>query len=140
MDVEGKVAIVSGAASGLGRATAAALASEGARVAIIDLNEAAVKAAADEMGTYWLACDVADASASEAEINQIEDALGTPHVLVNCAGIAPVSALSVETAPVHWRISNACFASICLAPSTGCAWPQLRCATMLLPLMASAAS
>lgn len=89
MDVEGKVAIVSGGASGLGRATAVALAAQGARVAIVDLNEGAVKAAADEIGAYWLACDVADASACEAGINRIEDALGTPHVLVNCAGIAP---------------------------------------------------
>lgn len=89
MDVAGKIAIVSGGASGLGRATAAALAAEGARVAIVDLNEAAVKAVADELALVPVSCDVTDASACEAGMNRIQQELGAPSVLVNCAGIAP---------------------------------------------------
>lgn len=89
MDIRGKVAVVTGGASGLGRATAAALAAAGARVAIVDLAPGPVAAAAGEIGALGLACDVADGPGSEAAMARIAADLGAPHALVNCAGIAP---------------------------------------------------
>lgn len=88
MDIAGQVAIVTGAASGLGRATAQALAAAGAVVALVDLDEAAVTDAARATGGHGLAFDVADAAAAEAAMPRIE-ALGVLRLLVNCAGVAP---------------------------------------------------
>lgn len=89
MDIASKVAVVTGGASGLGLATASALAAAGARVAIVDLNPEATAAAAARIDALPVACDVADAAGSEAAFADIVAALGAPHSLVNCAGIAP---------------------------------------------------
>jgi NAD(P)-dependent dehydrogenase (short-subunit alcohol dehydrogenase family) len=85
--ISGAAAIVTGGGSGLGRATAEALAAKGARVAVIDLNPAAAEEAAKAVGGLALVCDVADeASASEA-VAKAEAAHGPARILVNCAGI-----------------------------------------------------
>ncbi len=89
MQLQGKTAIVSGAASGLGRATAERLAQEGARVALVDLNAGALDALAASLGAGAYACDVTDGPAWEAAFARITADLGAPSILVNCAGIAP---------------------------------------------------
>ena len=89
MNVAGETAIVTGGASGLGRACAEALAAGGARVGVIDLNETAAHDVARAIGGFAAACDVADASGAEAAIDAIVATLGAPRVLVNCAGIGP---------------------------------------------------
>src|SRR5215472_921151 len=68
MDISGVAALISGGASGLGRATAAALAGAGAKVALLDISGAAAEAAAKELGGIGLACDVASAEATEAAV------------------------------------------------------------------------
>jgi NAD(P)-dependent dehydrogenase (short-subunit alcohol dehydrogenase family) len=87
MDVSGHGALVTGGASGLGAATARALAKAGARVAVLDLNEAAAKAMAAEIGGVAVRCDVADAASGEAAVKAAKDAIGPARILVNCAGI-----------------------------------------------------
>jgi NAD(P)-dependent dehydrogenase (short-subunit alcohol dehydrogenase family) len=87
MDISGVAALVSGGASGLGRATAAALAGAGAKVALLDVNGAAAEAAAKELGGIGLACDVTSAAATEAAVAAARDVHGPARIVVNCAGI-----------------------------------------------------
>jgi len=86
--VEGKVAVVSGGASGLGAATAQALHAAGAKVVLLDRDAAALDAAATAMGVAGFAVDIADAASVEATFARIESEIGRTAILVNCAGIA----------------------------------------------------
>ena len=87
MDINGKVIIITGGASGLGAATARAAAAKGAKVVIADIREADGEALATELGGRFVKCDVtveADAKAAVAAAL----ALGELRGLVSCAGIA----------------------------------------------------
>jgi NAD(P)-dependent dehydrogenase (short-subunit alcohol dehydrogenase family) len=89
MDVKGTAAIVAGGASGLGSATASALAAAGAQVTIIDMNAEAGQRVADAIGGIFIATDVTvEASVADA-LSRAEAKHGVARVLVNCAGIAP---------------------------------------------------
>ncbi len=88
MELKNVAAIVTGGAQGLGLATAQALAKAGAKVAILDLNEAAAQAAAKEFGGIGVKCDVADGPSAEAAVAAAAAAHGPARVLVHCAGIA----------------------------------------------------
>ena len=88
MKLADKVAIITGGASGLGRATAERFAGQGARVAIFDLNREAgaeLQGALGEQGIYCRV-DVADDDSVEAGIAAVMDRFGAVHVCVNCAG------------------------------------------------------
>lgn len=87
MQIDGTVALVTGGSSGLGAATARALASKGARVAVLDLNAAKGEALAREIGGVFARCDVADAASATEALAQSRSTLGSPSILVNCAGI-----------------------------------------------------
>lgn len=87
MDIQGKVAIVTGGGSGLGEATALQLAAGGAKVVVVDLNADAANDVAARAGGFGLSFDVADSDAAERAIAQIKSELGTPRILVNCAGV-----------------------------------------------------
>ena len=100
MDITNVSAIVTGGASGLGRATATMLAEQGAKVAIFDLNEAAGQAAAKAIGAVYFAVDVADDVSVTAGLDAAEAANGTARILVNCAGVAPATkTVGKENAP-----------------------------------------
>jgi NAD(P)-dependent dehydrogenase (short-subunit alcohol dehydrogenase family) len=99
MNLEGQVAIVTGAASGLGRATAEALVAAGAVVAMLDLDGAALGQAAGVIGGHAFAFDVADGASAEAVLPDIE-ALGPVRVLVNCAGVAPAGRMIGRDGPM----------------------------------------
>jgi NAD(P)-dependent dehydrogenase (short-subunit alcohol dehydrogenase family) len=93
---DGRVAVVTGAGSGLGRATARLLATEGAPVAVLDIAaDAAEKTVADigESGGTARAytVDVADPASVESTIAGVAADLGRPQVVVNCAGIGRFS-------------------------------------------------
>jgi NAD(P)-dependent dehydrogenase (short-subunit alcohol dehydrogenase family) len=91
MQVKGHAAIVTGGGSGLGAATARALAGKGAKVAVLDVNEAAAKAVAEEIGGIAIACDVADARSGEAAVAQAKEKHGVARIAINCAGIGPAA-------------------------------------------------
>ena len=100
MDVAGHAALVTGGGSGLGAATARALAAAGARVALLDVNEAAANAVAEETGGLAVACDVSDAASGEAAVAAARAAHGPARVLVNCAGIGPAERIVGRAGPM----------------------------------------
>jgi len=88
--LRGKVAVVTGAAHGIGRALAAELAGRGARVALLDLDQGAVTAAAEAVGgdaASWT-CDVTDAARCEVVMGEIAARFNTVDILINNAGIS----------------------------------------------------
>lgn len=87
MEVKGVPAIVTGGASGLGAGTARALAAAGAPVAVLDINIAAARQVAEEIGGVAVECDVSDAASAEAAIAAAREAHGLAGICVNCAGI-----------------------------------------------------
>ncbi len=87
MDVKNQSALVTGGASGLGAATARALAGAGARVAILDRNaELAAKTAAEIDGCA-APCDITDTASIEAAMAKAQEANGPARILINCAGV-----------------------------------------------------
>ena len=87
MQIDGVAALVTGGGSGLGAATAAALADRGARVSILDVNAEKGEAVAAKLGGTFQRCDVADPGSATAAIAAAEAAHGVARILVNCAGI-----------------------------------------------------
>jgi NAD(P)-dependent dehydrogenase (short-subunit alcohol dehydrogenase family) len=87
MDINGHGAIVTGGGSGLGAATAAMLASAGAKVALLDVNMDAANAHAKTIGGIAVKCDVSDAASAEAAVKEANAKLGTARILLNCAGV-----------------------------------------------------
>jgi len=106
MLLQNKTAIISGAASsrGIGFATARIFAQHGARVAILDLDEAGAKRAAQELGNAHIGihCNVAERESCQAAAQQVLSAFGTADILVNNAGITqPVKTMDITEA--DWR-------------------------------------
>src|SRR6266446_6986966 len=87
MQLEGQAAIVSGGASGLGRATAKALAETGVKVTILDVNDTAAAEAAREIGGLAIGTDVTDAGSVEAAFAAAREQHGPARIAVNCAGV-----------------------------------------------------
>ncbi|MGH8987773.1 MAG: SDR family NAD(P)-dependent oxidoreductase [Acidimicrobiales bacterium] len=85
MELEGSSALVTGAASGLGAATARALAAEGVHVTVFDLNADGAEAVAREVGGDHVAGDVTDPDNCQRAVDQAASA-GTLRIAVNCAG------------------------------------------------------
>lgn len=87
MKIEGQAAVVTGAGSGLGAATARALAAAGAKVTLLDVNADAVKATAADIGGLGLTCDVTSEESVKAALAAGAEAHGVARIAVNCAGI-----------------------------------------------------
>ena len=106
MELKGKVALVTGAASGLGKAIAGRFARAGARVVIADLDADAASRTARENGTddraLGVAMDVTDEAAVNAGVARVVEAYGGVDVLVSNAGIQIVHALE-DFSYVEWK-------------------------------------
>jgi NAD(P)-dependent dehydrogenase (short-subunit alcohol dehydrogenase family) len=87
MQLKDEAAIVTGGASGLGAATARALASKGALVAVCDLNAKLAETVAAEINGVAVIADVSDAASAEAAIVHAAKVHGPARILINCAGI-----------------------------------------------------
>jgi 3-oxoacyl-[acyl-carrier protein] reductase len=100
-----KTAIVTGAASGIGRATAELMVSRGLRVALVDrsvdgLEQTVAKCGRDNAASF--VCDVTDDAAVRLTISRVRELFGAVDILVNCAGIARYAPFA-ELTPDEWR-------------------------------------
>ena len=108
MRLPGKVAIVTGGASGLGRGIALALAREGARVAVVDLNEAGARDTVEAIGkdggqaAAWRA-DISDKARIDQVVAEIVSRWGTVDILVNNAGLDRVGPF-VSSSEAEWDL------------------------------------
>jgi NAD(P)-dependent dehydrogenase (short-subunit alcohol dehydrogenase family) len=100
MEIEGQAAIVSGGASGLGRATAKALAESAVKVTILDINSTAAADAAREIGGFSVGCEVADAASVEAAFVAARQHHGPARIAINCAGIATAGRIVGRDGPL----------------------------------------
>jgi 3-oxoacyl-[acyl-carrier protein] reductase len=128
LGLEGKVALVTAASKGLGRATAMALSQEGAKVTICARNRAALDGAAAAMPgeTLAIAADVTDPAIPQRLVDATLDRFGALHVLVaNAGGPPPARALEVDDAAVLGAVQANLLASIRLVRA---ALPPMRAA------------
>lgn len=105
MRLKGKTALVAGAASGFGRGIAERFVAEGARVAIVDLNEAGARSLADSLGDAAIAigCDVAQADQVGAAVQATHEAFGALDIVVNNAGWTNRNQLLMDTDEATFR-------------------------------------
>jgi NAD(P)-dependent dehydrogenase (short-subunit alcohol dehydrogenase family) len=102
--LEGRVAVVTGAGSGIGLATTRRLAAEGARVVAVDIDEAAGKAAAAEVDGLAYTVDVTSEEHVRALYDDVADKLGRIDIAFNNAGISPPDDDSILTTGIEaWR-------------------------------------
>src|SRR5471032_1727228 len=100
MEIKGQAAIVTGGASGLGAASARALAASGAKVALFDLNEKGAAEVAASIKGIAVTCDVGNSASAEAAVKQEAAAHGPARILVNCAGIGPAKRIVGRDGPM----------------------------------------
>ena len=124
--MEGRAAIVTGAARGIGYATAKLLAARGARVALVDVDRDRLERACESVGddVLGVAADVTDPAAVDEMVTEASGRLGRIDVLVNNAGIAGRSAPT-------WELTNDDWLSVLAVNLTGAFW----CTRAVLPLM-----
>ncbi|MGI9478943.1 MAG: SDR family NAD(P)-dependent oxidoreductase [Hyphomicrobiaceae bacterium] len=113
--MEGKVAIITGGGGGIGKATAERFAEEGARVAVLEINEELCEAAAQSARGHAansggdaiaITCDITDQSSVEAAVAETVDRFGRLDVLHNNAGGSTMQDARVTDAPIEefWRV------------------------------------
>lgn len=100
--LEGRRIVVTGAARGMGLATAQLFAAEGASLALCDMNEQGVRAAAEELGCFGSACDVSDEADVKRFAAAAEEAMGGVDGLINAAGLLIMKPF-LETALSEWQ-------------------------------------
>jgi NAD(P)-dependent dehydrogenase (short-subunit alcohol dehydrogenase family) len=100
VEIAGSAAVVTGAASGLGAATAEHLVKAGAKVALLDINLDSASETANRIGGLPIRCDVTqDASAAEA-LAMARKRHGTARILINCAGVGPAKRIVGRDGPM----------------------------------------
>jgi len=100
MDINGLAAIVTGGASGLGEATARALAAGGAKVAVLDRNADGAAEVGADIGGIGVGCDVSDAASMETALATAAAAHGAARIAVNCAGVGPAARVLGRDGPM----------------------------------------
>ncbi|HET6474389.1 MAG TPA: SDR family oxidoreductase [Pseudomonadales bacterium] len=88
MNLNDRIAVITGAASGIGAATARAFAKKGAKVVVVDVNADGARAVAREIGGHAVPCDIAHEAAINALVAQTERDVGPIDIVFNNAGVA----------------------------------------------------
>jgi NAD(P)-dependent dehydrogenase (short-subunit alcohol dehydrogenase family) len=102
--LDGRVAVITGGGSGIGKATALRLAEEGARVVVVDLDTDAADAVAKKVGGLSITADVTDEEAVRSMYSVAHDAYGAIDIAFNNAGISPQDDDSILTTELAtWR-------------------------------------
>src|SRR5450759_204707 len=101
MEIKGQAAIVTGGASGLGAATARALAAAGAKVAIFDVNAKAAAEVAISINGIAVSCDVADSTGAEAAVKKAAADQAPPRILENSPGSGPAKRIAGRNWPMR---------------------------------------
>ena len=101
-DLQGKVAVVTGGASGIGKGIAGALLGEGMQVVIADVEKPVLEATAAELGAVGIHTDVGDAASVQALADETLERFGAVHVVCNNAGVGPVGWMA-DTTLDDWR-------------------------------------
>jgi 3-oxoacyl-[acyl-carrier protein] reductase len=113
LGIEGKVALVSGASKGLGRGIAAALAAEGAVVAVASRSKERIDATASEIGAHGFVYDTDDVDGAGAVVHDVVDRLGPIDILVTNTGGPPPDVDPLGFSREQWE---AAYRSLVLAP------------------------
>lgn len=100
MDINQQTALVTGGASGIGKAIACHLAANGAKLAILDNNQAKLQQVARQTDGLAIDCDITDPQVVATAIKTIEQELGSPRICINCAGIAPAQRIVGKQGPM----------------------------------------
>jgi NAD(P)-dependent dehydrogenase (short-subunit alcohol dehydrogenase family) len=100
MDIAGQGAVITGGASGLGRAAAEALHRSGARIAILDVNAAAAEEVAKSMDGFAAACDITSADGTAEALQAAEKSIGPIRICMNCAGVGPAKLVLGRAGPM----------------------------------------
>ncbi len=101
-DLEGRSALITGGASGIGKAIGVALAEQGVRVVIADLNEESGQALAGEIHGRAIRCDVTDEASVENAIQSVISNEGQLDIMVNNAGIGGIPAPLIKGQAADW--------------------------------------
>lgn len=100
MQTKNQIAIITGAASGMGAATARYFAKAGIQTALLDRNIDAAKKVAEEFKGAAIACDVTDAANVESALAHVTEKFGVPRICINCAGVAPAARMVGKQGPL----------------------------------------
>lgn len=104
-DFNNKVVIITGAGSGIGKETAQRMIDNGAKVALWDYNQNTLEEIQAKLGSNAIAVnvDVSDEQSVKKAADKVREKLGSPSILVNCAGVAGINATIENTKPDEWR-------------------------------------
>lgn len=100
MEIKNAVTLISGGASGMGAATATALAEAGAKVVLLDLNIEAAQNLAKNLKGLALHCDVSRAESVETAVQEAISAFGPPQICINCAGLVSAKRMVGKQGPL----------------------------------------
>ncbi|MBA2655115.1 MAG: SDR family NAD(P)-dependent oxidoreductase [Gammaproteobacteria bacterium] len=100
MQIVGKIAVITGGASGMGAQTALYLSERGAKIAILDKDEEAAQKIASQIHGLAVKCNIVDEKEVEEAFKQIQENIGIPQICINCAGIAPAKRIVGREGPM----------------------------------------
>jgi len=100
MNIQGQAAVVTGAASGLGAASAAELARAGAKVACLDVDLDGARAVAEKIGGHPVRCDVTNSEQAASALAEASGRHGAARILIHCAGVGPAKRIVGREGPM----------------------------------------